>query len=36
MLDEGVPDNCVWFPSGVPGSEAVGGSWGTVTVEKAS
>jgi len=36
ILDEGVPDNCVWFPSGVPGSEAVGGSWGIVTVEKAS
>jgi hypothetical protein len=36
ILDERVPDNCVWYPGGVPGSEEIGGSSGTVTVEKAS
>jgi NADH-quinone oxidoreductase subunit G len=36
VLDERVPPDCVWYPSGVPGSEEVGGSCGTVTVEKAS
>jgi NADH-quinone oxidoreductase subunit G len=36
ILDDGVPDNCIWYPSGVPGSEEIGGSCGAVTVEKAS
>jgi NADH-quinone oxidoreductase subunit G len=36
VLDDNVPDNCVWFPSGVPGSEEVGGICGAVSVEKAS
>jgi NADH-quinone oxidoreductase subunit G len=36
ILDERVPDNCVWFPGGVPGSEEIGGSSGAVAVEKAS
>ena len=36
VFDERVPDNCVWFPNGVPGSEQVGGSCGPVSVEKAS
>ena len=36
VLDDSVPDHCVWFPSGVPGSDEIGGSCGAVSVEKAS
>jgi len=34
-LDPGVPDGCVWFPAGTPGSDALGGLFGEVKLEKA-
>jgi NADH-quinone oxidoreductase subunit G len=35
-IDEGVPDNSLYYPCGVPFSDQIGGSCGIVTVEKAS
>jgi NADH-quinone oxidoreductase subunit G len=35
-INERVPDSCVWCPSGVPGSENIGGAFGQVTLEKVS
>jgi len=34
-VDPGVPDNCVWFPAAVEGSDALGGLFGEVKLEKA-
>jgi NADH-quinone oxidoreductase subunit G len=34
-LDERVPGNCVWMPTGVPGSELLGEGFGAVSLEKA-
>ncbi len=33
-IDDAVPDGCVWLPSAVPGSEALGLGFAPVTVEK--
>ncbi len=34
-VDERVPGNCVWMPTGVPGSELLGAGFGAVSLEKA-
>ncbi|WP_456445610.1 molybdopterin-dependent oxidoreductase, partial [Thiolapillus sp.] len=34
-VDERVPGNCVWMPTGVPGSELLGKGFGAVSLEKA-
>ncbi|WP_293644672.1 NADH-quinone oxidoreductase subunit NuoG [Thiolapillus sp.] len=34
-VDERVPANCVWMPTGVPGSELLGEGFGAVSLEKA-
>lgn len=36
VIDQAVPDDCVWFPAGVDGSEVLGGMFGDVNLEKAS
>ncbi len=36
VIDPAVPDDCVWFPAGVDGSEVLGGMFGDVNLEKAS
>ena len=33
-IDDAVPDGCVWLPTAVPGSEALGCGFGPVSVEK--
>jgi NADH-quinone oxidoreductase subunit G len=33
-VDDSVPDGCVWLPTAVPGSEALGLGFGPVSVEK--
>jgi NADH-quinone oxidoreductase subunit G len=33
-IDDRVPDGCVWMPAGVSGSEALGGQFGDLTLEK--
>jgi len=33
-IDEGVPDDCVWLPTTVAGSESLGLGFGAVTLEK--
>ena len=33
-IDDAVPDRCIWLPAAVPGSEALGCSFGPVSVEK--
>ncbi len=33
-IDEGVPDDCVWLPTAVAGSESLGLGFGAVTLEK--
>jgi NADH-quinone oxidoreductase subunit G len=33
-IDDAVPDGCVWLPTAVPGTEALGPGFGVVTVEK--
>ena len=33
-VDDAVPDNCIWLPTAVPGSEALGLGFGPVSVEK--
>jgi NADH-quinone oxidoreductase subunit G len=33
-LDEAVPDGCVWLPTAVPGSEALGPGFAPIAVEK--
>jgi NADH-quinone oxidoreductase subunit G len=33
-IDDGVPDGCIWLPTAVPGSEALGAGFGPVSVEK--
>ncbi len=35
VVDERVPDGCVWLPTGVPGSETLAAAFGQVTLEKA-
>ncbi|MGV6826776.1 MAG: NADH-quinone oxidoreductase subunit NuoG [bacterium] len=35
IVDERVPDNCVWMPTGVPGSDLLGAGFDAVSVEKA-
>ncbi|WP_456416957.1 NADH-quinone oxidoreductase subunit NuoG [Thiolapillus sp.] len=35
VVDDRVPGNCVWMPTGVPGSELLGEGFGTVSLEKA-
>ena len=35
VVDDRVPDGCVWLPTGVPGSESLGAAFGHVTLEKA-
>jgi NADH-quinone oxidoreductase subunit G len=35
VVDERVPDGCVWLPTGVPGSESLGAAFGHVSLEKA-
>jgi NADH-quinone oxidoreductase subunit G len=35
VLDDDVPDDCVWLPTAVPGSERLGVGFGPVTIEKA-
>jgi len=34
LVDEAVPDGCVWLPTAVPGSEVLGLGFGPVSVEK--
>jgi NADH-quinone oxidoreductase subunit G len=34
-LDDRVPDDCVWLPAGVPGSENLAGGFGEVSLAKA-
>jgi len=34
-IDDRVPDGCIWLPTAVPGSEALGPGFGPVSVEKA-
>jgi len=34
LVDDSVPDGCVWLPTAVPGSEALGLGFGPVSVEK--
>jgi NADH-quinone oxidoreductase subunit G len=34
-IDDAVPDGCIWLPTAVPGSEALGAAFGPVAVEKA-
>jgi NADH-quinone oxidoreductase subunit G len=34
-VDDAVPDNCAWLPTAVPGTEALGAGFATVTLEKA-
>ncbi len=33
-IDDAVPDGCVWLPTAVPGSEALGPAFASVSVEK--
>jgi NADH-quinone oxidoreductase subunit G len=33
-IDDAVPDGCVWLPTAIPGSEALGLGFGPVSVEK--
>jgi NADH-quinone oxidoreductase subunit G len=35
VVDERVPDGCVWLPSGVPGTESLAAAFGHVSLEKA-
>lgn len=35
VVDARVPENCVWLPTSVPGSELLGSGFGAVTLEKA-
>ncbi|MDJ0738841.1 MAG: NADH-quinone oxidoreductase subunit NuoG [Gammaproteobacteria bacterium] len=34
VIDDSVPDGCVWLPAAVPGAEALGPAFGPVAVEK--
>ena len=36
VIDPAIPDDCVWFPAGVAGSEVLGAMFGSVNLEKAS
>ena len=35
LIDDSIPDGCVWIPSGVPGSEKLGPACGSIEVAKA-
>ena len=35
VIDEGVPDQCVFIPAGVPGSELLGDAYGSVELQQA-
>jgi len=34
VIDEGVPDQCVFIPSGVPGSQSLGDAYGSVELQQ--
>jgi len=34
VLDDRVPDGCVWLPAGVPGTEGLGAAFGELTVAR--
>jgi NADH-quinone oxidoreductase subunit G len=35
ILDETIPENCVWIPTGIPGTEALGPQFGPVEIRAA-
>jgi NADH-quinone oxidoreductase subunit G len=34
LVDDAVPDGCVWLPTAVPGTEMLGAGFGSVSIEK--